>query len=341
MADPLDRWAAERAAAVAARAEAEAVAMMRDALIDAALRGRPGADAPPQRRAESARRERPSRSADREPEPERGHDLLWAYCVVGADAPLPGDLVGVADSQPVRKVAHGDLAVLVSAIPSGEFGAEPLRENLNDLRWLEGTARAHEVVLERVFEDTTIVPLRMCTIYETEASAAAVLEREREALANALAALAGKQEWGVKLLVDPDRLSDAARARDDEAGRLADELAGREGGEAYIHRRRLERRVREVADSLAVEVARDVHARIQDWATDAVTRPPQNRELSGHSGEMLLNGAYLVDSSRADGLRELVSELEARHAPLGARIEVTGPWPPYNFVPGETVATLG
>ena len=71
--------------------------------------------------------------------------------------------------------------------------------------------------------------------------------------------------------------------------------------------------------------ATHVHARLQDWAVDAVSWPPQNRELSGHEGEMVLNGAYLVEADRVDGLRELVGELEAHHRALGARIELTGP----------------
>jgi hypothetical protein len=29
-----------------------------------------------------------------------------------------------------------------------------------------------------------------------------------------------------------------------------------------------------------------------------------------------------------------VAELEAHHRDLGARIELTGPWPPFNFVAG-------
>jgi gas vesicle protein GvpL/GvpF len=49
---------------------------------------------------------------------------------------------------------------------------------------------------------------------------------------------------------------------------------------------------------------------------------------------MLLNAAYLVEADRIDELRDLVSDLELRHEHLGARIELTGPWPPYNFVPG-------
>ena len=83
-----------------------------------------------------------------------------------------------------------------------------------------------------------------------------------------------------------------------------------------------------------------MHARLQDWALDAVSRPPQNPELSGHQGQMLLNAAYLVDRDRTEELHQIVSELEQRHLALDARIELTGPWPPYNFVPGGDAATL-
>jgi hypothetical protein len=53
---------------------------------------------------------------------------------------------------------------------------------------------------------------------------------------------------------------------------------------------------------------------------------------------MLLNGAYLVEVERTEGLRRLLSELEDRHHDLGARLELTGPWPPYNFVSREAAA---
>jgi hypothetical protein len=48
---------------------------------------------------------------------------------------------------------------------------------------------------------------------------------------------------------------------------------------------------------------------------------------------MILNGAYLVDRSKASQLRELVGELQERHRDAGARLELGGPYPPYNFVP--------
>jgi hypothetical protein len=47
---------------------------------------------------------------------------------------------------------------------------------------------------------------------------------------------------------------------------------------------------------------------------------------------MLLNGAYLVDDERRSSVRSAVEALAEEYEPLGFSIELTGPWPPYNFV---------
>ena len=325
MTDELARWAGERAPALLARAEAEAVAVLRDALVAAAL---PRARAAP-----------PAASPVEDPAPELG-DALWTYGVVRAGAAPPTEVEGVEGAGAVELVVAGELAALVSRVPLADFGEEPLRRNLNHMPWLERVARAHEAVLERALQTATIVPLRLCTIYASEARVRGMLDAERESFAEILGLLEGRQEWGVKLLLDPARVADEARARSPEVETLEAQLAQRSEGGAYMLRRRLERHVSEVSESLAAEVARHVHARVQDWAVDAVTLSPQNRELSGHEGEMVLNGAYLVDADRVDGLRGLVGELETHHRELGARIELTGPCPPYNFVPSRGAGAL-
>jgi hypothetical protein len=324
-------WARDRAPELLARAEQEAVAMLRDALVDAALGGR--ARDPDARR----RRERPAAAATPRRRVEQGH-ALWAYCVLRAGDPVPDPLPGVDPEAPVQPLEEDGLVVLMSRVPLAEFGEEPLRENLNDLSWLERVARAHEAVLERTLSGGPIVPLRLCTIFADEAGVRAMVARERRQLREALERLDGRREWGVKLLVDRDALAAAARERSPEVAALQDELAERSGGGAYMHERRLERLVGELVDRLAAELAEDVHARLGDWAADSVLNPPQNRELSGHEGEMILNGAYLVETERTEGLRRLLSELEDRHRDLGARLELTGPWPPYNFVSREAGA---
>lgn len=327
MADQLARWAATRAPELLARAEAEAVAVLRDALVSAAL---PAPSATPPASQEPA---------SKGEAPPRAGEALWVYCVLWAEGASVPAGEGVAGSR-LEVVEEDGLAALVSRVPLAEFGEEPLRSNLNDLAWLERVAREHESVLDRALASGTIAPLRLCTIYDGPARVRTMLSTARERFIAVLDALEGHQEWGVKLLLDPARVAAEARRRLPAAGVDEEPAAERGEGASYMLRRRFERKVAETAEALAAEVAREVHENVREWAVDAITRPPQNREISGHEGDMALNAAYLVEAGRVEGLRELIAGLEAHHRELGARIELTGPWPPYNFVPHDGAEAL-
>jgi hypothetical protein len=311
----LARWAAGRAGDLVARAEAEAVAELKAALLAAAT-----ASGPPR-----ATPVTPPAEPEAEAEAPVGH-ALWAYCVARADGELGDGGAGVHPDDEAAWLSEGELALLCSRVPLAEFAEEPLRRNLNELAWLERVARAHEAAIERALERGTIVPLRLCTIFAGEEAAKRMLRERAASLAQALDTLDGRVEWSVKLLVDRERLEASLREPDAEDREPA-------SGAAYMLVRREQRRVREASDRRAAELAEDVHARLQDWADDARVRPAQNRELSGHEGDMILNGVYLVERGKTARLRELVDELQRRHEAAGARVELGGPFPPYNFVP--------
>jgi hypothetical protein len=256
-------------------------------------------------------------------------DALWAYYVARAGTGEPEGAVAVDDAHPVERVEAGRLTAFVSRVPLSEFGEEPLRRNLNDFPWLERIARRHEAVLEAGIASATVVPLRMCTIFADEESVARMLEEQQAAFSGALDALDGREEWAVKVLVDRPTLEAAARATDPA---LAPQAGVAEGsGAAYFGQRRVERQLRETAERIAADLAEDVHLRVSARAVGAVVNRPQNRRLSGHEGDMVLNGAYLVDRDRAGELPALVAELRSRHERLGARVELSGPLPPFNF----------
>jgi hypothetical protein len=216
-------------------------------------------------------------------------------------------------------LAEGDVAVLVSVVPAEEFAEEPLREHLNDRAWLERAAREHEDVLERALARTVVVPFRLCTIYESRERVLEFLAERGAGLADLLRRLDGHVELGVKAYFAPAGSSEQAEPQ-----------SGRE----YLLRRQREREATEEAFRIKGEAARASHERLAAVAEDARANPPQPAELSGRTEEMLLNGAYLV--RRDDGrLRDTVAELESLYGPRGVTYELTGPWPPYNFVPRD------
>jgi len=244
---------------------------------------------------------------------------LYVYGVVSASTQPDGTGIG---ARPVELVAERDVGALASFVPAGEFGEAALRERLEDRAWLERTAREHEDALERALAATAVIPFRLCTVYESRDGLREFLSAHGPALAGLLRRLDGRVELGVKTY-----FAEAQAA-------TGEPQSGRE----YLLRRQREREAAEEAARFKVECARASHERLAAAAEEARANPPQPPELSGRTDEMLLNGAYLVrrDDRR---LTDAVAELESLYGPRGVTYEITGPWPPYNFVPPEVVGT--
>jgi Gas vesicle synthesis protein GvpL/GvpF len=266
----------------------------------------------------------------------------YLYCVApAAELPTLVGLGGVDGSFDVESVREDELSAVISRVPAHEFTAEALKRKLEDLTWLERTARAHDAVLARVLAGSAVVPLRLCTIFDDEDGVRDVLRREREPLLAALRRVRGHAEWSVKVLADPHALRAAVRERGSAPVGVGAQEAGAEAqaaGRAFFARKKLERAARDDARVMIERVAEEIHATLRDQAAAATTLPPQDRQLSGRSGEMILNGAYLVEHANAAGFAALATELGRRHQEIGLDVELSGPFAPYNFVPSGNQA---
>lgn len=245
-------------------------------------------------------------------------DNAWyVFGVVDASAP------GVSG---VRLARRDDLAAVVAEVALAEFDEAALPERLDDREWLEQKVLAHEAVLREVSTRTTVVPFRFGAVYRSLEDVAGMLEHRHRELSAALEHVRGHVELGVKGWVDRDRLERSLQ-------RSLPHAAGGESapGRAYLERRQSERETAREASRLIAQIAKDAHERLVHRAADGVLNPPQPRELTGRDEEMFLNGAYLV-CARDDSLVAEVGGLHERHRSAGIDFELTGPWPPYNFV---------
>jgi hypothetical protein len=233
----------------------------------------------------------------------------------------------------IELVSERRLAGVVSRVSLAEFDESVLPERLGDAAWLEEKIRIHEQVLERVLAVTTVLPCRFCTIYRAEADLRRFLSKRQDALAAALAEIAGRVELGVKAYVDAERFAARGAQENEQIRELTAQAAGAEGGRAYLESRRLERLVSGERARFGQEAASQLHRRLLVPAERGVLLDLQRPELSGRDEEMVLNGAYLV-SDRPGFERELAA-LAGDLSKRGIELELTGPWPPYNFVSEE------
>lgn len=242
----------------------------------------------------------------------------------------PEELTGVAGA-PVRVITRADLAAYVSTVPLDEFGEEPLRRSMEDLDWLDRTARAHHHVVEEVARRAVTVPVRLVTVYSGDDQVRALLDERHDDFTQALARVAGRREWGVKVYAGAgERASDAGPDAGPDSGPDSGPDEGPRAsspGTAYLKRRQASLRSREEAMRRAGERAERVHDVLRSIAVASRRHRVQDPQLSGRAEGMVLNGAYLVEDDRGQEFARVLEELRAQ----GGEIELTGPWAPYSF----------
>ncbi|MCP9976975.1 GvpL/GvpF family gas vesicle protein [Actinomadura madurae] len=255
--------------------------------------------------------------------PLAGDTAVYLYGVArGLDPAALGDAAGVAGA-PVRGVRAAGLTALVSTVRLEEYGEAALRANLEDLAWLEATARAHHDVVDRAAHAAPTAPVRIATIYRDDARVAEVLAAQGERFAEVLDLVSGRSEWGVKAYAAPESLRGEGPAQDSGGGVApsaepptghhphpttghtapGDTGSGDTGsggvgsgdtgsggvgsggvGTAYLRRRQQERRRRAEAGRRIAGQADAVHAELADHAVASRHHPPQDPRLSGRPG---------------------------------------------------------
>ncbi|WP_335934974.1 GvpL/GvpF family gas vesicle protein [Streptomyces sp. PTD5-9] len=253
--------------------------------------------------------------------------ISYAYAVARDDGTLRQALAGLpgvsgAPVHLVRSENCGDLVVAVSPVPQSEFEEDALRRHLEDLDWLESVARAHHRVVEVLAERTTVLPLRLVTLYLDDDRVRSVLEDRREAFGSRLDDLTARAEWGVKVFVDETTANGPP-----EEPRPAEELGP---GQAYLSRRRAQRNAREDAYRSAGHVADRIESAARPYAVGRVRHRPQQPGLAPRTGQNVANDAYLVPLEHAEAFRADVGR--AADGLAGVHVEITGPWAPYSFV---------
>jgi hypothetical protein len=247
---------------------------------------------------------------------------VWVYGIAKSMDPEWFSGVDGVGGGRIRTLRAAGLTAAVTTVSLAEFGAEALCGHLEDLAWLESTARVHHRVIEIAAGNAPVVPLRLATVYCGDDRVAAMMAARDEELAAALGRVSGRTEWGVKAYAAdvPGQDRPVQMARDDSAARP---------GVAYLRQRRRQLDAGDQAKRAAVASAERIHAELGRLAAAADLRLPQDPQLSGQRERMILNGAYLVDDERSAEFEAAVHHVADQHSPV--RIELTGPWPPYSF----------
>jgi hypothetical protein len=244
----------------------------------------------------------------------------YLYCVVRARRqPDPSQApIGIPGAErPSALKVTPSLWLIAAPVPLDRYGPGALEPLLGDLDQVSRIAVAHEEVVEHFAADRalTVVPMKLFTMFSSDARAVADIMKRRALLDAAMNRIAGAEEWGVRVTGGPARSSAAA--------------ASPASGTAFLAAKRRARDEVTQAKVAAAEAAVATLDRLADLAREVSRRtaaPPAGM------APPLLDAAFLVPDAARERFKEAALEQAAVCEQAGAQMTMTGPWPAYNFV---------
>lgn len=258
----------------------------------------------------------------------------YVYCIAESVAAEQLDAASfpaaIEDNAKLEWVTGSELAALTSAVPLDTYGEEELAEHLADATWTAVRAMRHETIVEYAAKRVSVVPLRFGTIYLDRSGIERMLSEKGRELREILERLRGHEEWGVNVYSDRATLMSSITSVSPRLRELARQAEAASPGQSYLMQKKIDALRVDEARTALNDIIDRIEASLAGQADDAKRLRILKVEATEH-GELKGKFAFLVKRAGFEEFRGAAERLAEQHQAAGVRLELTGPWPAYNF----------
>jgi len=210
----------------------------------------------------------------------------------------------------------------VFSYPSGEFSVIVSEYDRATMKMDEKNVLEHARVVSISFRAGTVLPFRFGTIFDSDDALRQAVRANRRAFGVSVAKLRGKSEMHIKLIVRDGSLREAMteiQLPDTVGGEYLSKLREK----AYRDRERQTK-----ARALSVQVHKLFNPLEEEISCKRVA-----------ADGMLIDIAHLIDSKSVEKYQNRYNT--AAKQLKNCELAISGPWPPYHFLPGKLRTVAG
>ncbi|HXG91486.1 MAG TPA: GvpL/GvpF family gas vesicle protein [Blastocatellia bacterium] len=263
-----------------------------------------------------------------------GGRAFYVYCIAERaalqklfDKRLPQ---AIESDARLELINEDDLAAVASSVPLADYGEQALQERFNDAAWAATRAMRHERVVEHFASRASVIPLRFATIYLSRERVRQRLAEKCDELHRIIERLEGREEWGVNVYRNRAKLMEAIATLSPRLRELGEQAAAASPGQSYLLKKKIEAMKADEARAETGRVVAEIEREL-GRASDGAARLTVMKGEASEAGETVAKLAFLVERARFDQFRDAAETLAEKHADSGFMLEMTGPWPAYNF----------
>ncbi|MCP3026945.1 GvpL/GvpF family gas vesicle protein [Halobacillus sp. A5] len=238
---------------------------------------------------------------------------------------------GIDNEHELQMKNYGDISAVFCHVEEEEYGEEVLQEKTNQMDWVQEKAFHHHEILMNIRERTALIPMKFCTIYQSEANLDDMVHNHQDQMKALIERLDGKEEWNLKVYCDRDQLSKNVADHNLNIKEKKDEIAQMSKGRQYLESRKLDQYVQQEVEREQDAFGSALHEQLTAYSVEDTVKKNWNRDVTGKDEEMCWNSAYLVPLERVEDFLEIITNENEKHKSSGWILEATGPWPAYHF----------
>ena len=254
--------------------------------------------------------------------------LIYLYCVTKAK-PYRKSFKEIGIK--IYPVYFQGVYAIVSRVSPDEFSENNLKKNLQDLEWVDKRVRQHEQIIEHVMQDATVIPFKFGTVFQTETNVKKMLKEKNTDFKKIIANLEGKEEWGLKIYCDPNKLKKVIKEKDGSVKEKEEKIVSAGIGKAYLLNKKKNELVKNIVNEKISEYTRDSFGRLKRTSLETKINKILPKEVTEKKDDMVLNAVFLVNKRRVKEFDSVFKYLITKYSGEGFNFDCTGPWPPYNF----------
>jgi Gas vesicle synthesis protein GvpL/GvpF len=259
---------------------------------------------------------------------------FYVYCITERKSLEPIFAEALPDAIEVdaalEMITQNNLAAVASPVPLSEYGEDELPRHLTDATWTAIRAMRHERVAEHFARRVSIVPLRFGTIYTKRERVEQMLAERSAELMAIIERLQGREEWGLNLYFDRAKFLEKIISLSPRLREMAGQAETASPGQAYLMRKKIESlretEARAELQRLILKIEKELGS-----VGPGVKRLRVLKDEATERGELAAKFAILVERKGFDRFHAVAERLAEELTDAGLQVELTGPWPAYNF----------
>jgi len=229
-------------------------------------------------------------------------------------------------------VPIGSVTAVICDIDAEQHTEDRIKDLINNnMEWLQEKAFHHHETVNNLSKEFTVIPLKFCTIYQSEDSLKSTIQSSESQLVHTMDSISGKEEWNLKIYCNDQQLKDQIAKSHPAIEEKKAEISTLPKGKQFFEKKKIEKMVDALLEEEKNRVSEKIHKGLLKLTDKGAVKNAWSKDVTGRSENMTWNSVYLITKADVERFLEEIQQHQKEMQDAGWQFEPTGPWPAYHF----------